>query len=159
MLTSWRMKRLLVLFAFVAHSAIAHAEPSAYGYAPYKLVGAMPESGQVLLWSEGDEEYVIAREGEELDDWRVDKIDDTALGNPRVVLSNDGLVDVLSLVRLPSPTALVLLQPRRAPTPPPPAAPPPPRARGEEIVDLTEGPVLVSSPPKAQVVVTRGKRR
>jgi type II secretory pathway component PulC len=114
------MKVALCAMALVSIAPAARAEPVLEPYAPYKLVGVMPQAGQALLWDEVGGEYVVARSGDDLGAWHVARID---VAEGHVALERDGVVDDLRLVRLPRRGALVLAQ-SAAPAPPPPAPAP-----------------------------------
>lgn len=104
-------------------------------YAPFKLVGMMPDTNQALLWAEVDGEYVLARTGDDLDGWKVVGVD-ARVG--RLALQKEDIVDELDLVRLPRANAVIVFRDSKAgpaaaiaPTvidsrPPAPPAPPPP---------------------------------
>jgi hypothetical protein len=99
---------LLLTFAF----SPAHADTMIEPYAPFKLVGMMPDSGQVILWSDADTQYVLAELGDDLDGWRVSGIDARTL---RVSLQKEDLIDELELVRLPRPGAVIVFKEPNAP--------------------------------------------
>jgi hypothetical protein len=103
-------------------------------YAPFKLVGVMPDTGQVLLWDENAMTYRLARSGEDLDGWRVSGLDLKDPRGPRIALQKEDLIDELELVRLPRPGSVIVFKDARdrtmvgaaaAPAPAPaPAIPP-----------------------------------
>ncbi len=105
--------RLLVTFAFVVLGAGAAAAdqvvqaPILEPYAPFKLVGLMPDTQQVLLWSEVDAEYRLAKLGDDLGGWRLSGIDPRA---QRASLQKEDLIDELELVRLPRPGAVIVFR-------------------------------------------------
>src|SRR5512147_370875 len=68
-------------------------------YAPFKLVGVMPDTGQVLLWDENAMAYRVAKAGEDLDGWRVSGLDMKDPRGPRIALQKEDLIDELELVR------------------------------------------------------------
>src|SRR5262245_59224653 len=75
------MKVLFVALAIVgATIGVASAEPGLEEpYAPFKLVGLMPDTGQVLLWADLNAEYRVAKVGDDLDGWKVTQIDPKSL--------------------------------------------------------------------------------
>jgi hypothetical protein len=103
--------RLLALAAALTLAAPAFAQPILEEpYAPYKLVGVMPDTGQVLLWDDHRGEYRLARAGEELDGWKVSGLDLKDARGPRVALQREDLIDELELVRLPRPGAVMVFK-------------------------------------------------
>ena len=79
-------------------------------YAPYKLVAMMPDTGQVLLWSDVEGEYKLAALGDELDGWRLSGVDPKG---QRISLQKEELIDELELVRLPRPGAVIVFKDTR----------------------------------------------
>jgi hypothetical protein len=113
-------------------------------YAPFKLVGVMPDTGQVLLWDENAMAYRVARPGEDLDGWRVSGLDLKDARGPRLALQKEDLIDELELVRLPRPGAVIVFKDARdrlvvtAPAAPAPAmAAQPPAASAMPVISPT----------------------
>jgi hypothetical protein len=147
------MKPTFVAVILALAFSPAAANPILEPYAPFKLVGVMPDTGQALLWDEKAAEYRLARKGDDLEGWRVGGLDTSDVRGPRLALQKEDLIDELELVRLPRPGSVmvfksramtttqaapptslpsiaptVIAAPRPAPGAPPAAAPAPPAA-------------------------------
>jgi hypothetical protein len=118
---------VLVLLPAVASADDPLLEP----YAPFKLVGVMPDTGQVLLWDENAAEYRLAKVGDDLDGWRVSGLDRRG---PRLALQKEDLIDELELVRLPRPGAVITFKDARA------------QATRAPVVAMPDGSQMPSSP-------------
>ena len=88
-------------------------------YPNFRAVGVILDTGQALLWDEGQRVYRIARVGEDIDGWKV-----VSVATDKVVLMlPDGIRDVLPMTRMPAPlTVGNLVAPARAPAAPRPPA-------------------------------------
>jgi hypothetical protein len=157
------MHRIVVAFAFasIAAAGIGRAEPILEPYAPFKLVGVMPDTQQALLWDDKAGEYRVARAGDDLDGWRVSGMDLKDARGPRVSLQKEELIDDLELVRMPRPGAVILWKdaaaaasrtaaPAPVAKPPAPPAPPAPDIEPTVIEDLgTPAPTTRPTPAPA----------
>lgn len=115
------MKRILPALLVTLVAGGARAEMAYEPYAPYKLVGSMPETEQVLLWDESEAQFAVARTGDDVGGWTVVKIDVTTPGGPRVLLEDETskVRDELRLTRLPRPGAIVFMGAERPAAPVP----------------------------------------
>jgi hypothetical protein len=90
---------VLSISLLVSSAAYASAEePSLLQpYAPFKTVGIVPESRQVLFWDAGKRELRLVKLGDELEGWRL-----VSLDLDKAVVTQGGIRDELPLTPLPA---------------------------------------------------------